>query len=353
MRTTKKIKHLFLLILFAFGFLSTRAQEENCSFTWDLTTNSYSSASTSEVVWSHNYVKLKTTKGRSSYDSPDKGLSYIYTKFFAENSLSISPAKGFRISHVVFTLTESKYSDYLISSQWSNGIAEKQGSTVTVTAEGYGDVTVEKLSNTVNVQKVEVFFASYSRSGLQDGDYATICLPSDVASVENCGAEFYNIEGVETNSSDQITSIVLSDPLTSLEAGKPYIFKATADKQELTFSAKLLTEPISNAGLVGNLSRESLKVPDGCYIIGNDNKLHKINGANATVGQCRAYVDLSTLSGIDGNSGNARIAIEGASDIQMINEENVYSDIYDLSGHKLSNHSFGFSIKDRTIIFKK
>ena len=91
----------------------------------------------------------------------------------------------------------------------------------------------------------------YERTGLKKGNYGTICLPYAVA--EKSGAEFFSIAGKKIENGN--TWLVLKEVEGNLNAGQPYIFKATADKLSCTYSMDDAVEsPGKDNGLIGSFT---------------------------------------------------------------------------------------------------
>lgn len=135
---------------------------------------------------------------------------------------------------------------------------------------------------------------SYTREDLTVGRFGTICLPKRVENEDIVGAQFYSIAFALKNTNDEITSILLDEETSGLQAGKPYLFRATATTMTLNYSGFAVETPIAANGLVGNLDVEDVNVPQGKYILSN-NQLRKLAGGNATVAQNRAYIDLDNV----------------------------------------------------------
>ena len=121
--------------------------------------------------------------------------------------------------------------------------------------------------------------------------YGTICLPY-AASLT--GATVYEITG-KIMESENIAGIYISPYEGTLQAGKPYIFKATGTEISATLSGNYTSATINN-GLVGNLGA-SIKAPENSFVIGSDNLIHKVisgdDGVN--VGQYKAYIDMDEV----------------------------------------------------------
>ena len=113
------------------------------------------------------------------------------------------------------------------------------------------------------------------------GNFGTICLPFG-GEIE--GAELYECVGKETGK-------VYIASVTTLEAGKPYIFKATA--AELAVYSDGTTAPAGNHnGLYGTFNNETV-VAAGDYILLN-NELRPSDGT-AKVNENRAYLVMSKV----------------------------------------------------------
>lgn len=126
------------------------------------------------------------------------------------------------------------------------------------------------------------------------GRYGTICLPKSVIADEIEGGVFYNIVYAVTNTQNEVTGILMEEETGDLEAGKAYIYRATADKLVLPYVGDALNDPTTTNGLVGNLSETAVEVPQGMYVLSN-NQIRKLNGGTATVGQNKAYIDLTNV----------------------------------------------------------
>ena len=112
--------------------------------------------------------------------------------------------------------------------------------------------------------------------------YGTICLP--FGSTNFTGAEFFECVGKEEGK-------VYIASVTTLEAGKPYIFKATA--AELAVYSDGTTAPAGNHnGLYGTFNNE-IVVAAGDYILLN-NELRPSDGT-AKVNENRAYLVMSKV----------------------------------------------------------
>ena len=130
----------------------------------------------------------------------------------------------------------------------------------------------------------------YSRTGLTIGNFGTICLPY-AATVD--GATVYEITN-KVIESEILTGINL-ESVASLEAGKAYIFKATKTTLTATLSGNF-TGAVTGGKMVGNLA-STIKAPENSYVIGTDNKIHKVvsGGDGVNVGQYKGWIDMDQV----------------------------------------------------------
>ncbi len=125
----------------------------------------------------------------------------------------------------------------------------------------------------------------YTRT-VTNGNYGTICLPRASSVIE--GATMYRI--VDGNASEGITI----EEVASMEAGKPYIFQATADQLTVTMTGARADVQAAN-GLIGNLGETAMDVPQNAYVLKN-NKLYMVDNTSVTIAPNRAYIDLSGIT---------------------------------------------------------
>ncbi len=107
------------------------------SYTWDLSTNSYSAASNTQVTWSATDVNMVADKGTAG-TAPNNYLggdanNRTSSRFYGNSILTITPEANVTITSVVFAATSDGYASALKSSTWTNAEATVSSKTVTVT----------------------------------------------------------------------------------------------------------------------------------------------------------------------------------------------------------------------------
>ena len=139
----------------------------------------------------------------------------------------------------------------------------------------------------------------YTRT-VTNGNYGTICLSRAAATIE--GATMYRIVG--GNASEGITI----EEVASMEAGKPYIFLASADQITVTMTGARADVQTAN-GLVGNLGATAITVPqDGHSYVLSNNLLYLVN-SDVTIAPNRAYIDMDAITPVAPAQGAKRRVI--------------------------------------------
>ena len=135
---------------------------------------------------------------------------------------------------------------------------------------------------------------TYTRSGVTDDQYITICLPYAISQTFLETAEVYNVTGKFVSGS-RVTGVALTPEEGILEAGRPYVVHTLSSPLNAYYGEITATEVVPAPGLVGNLSKEPLTVPAGCYGLSNSRLRLVTEGGRATTGQYKAYFDLSDV----------------------------------------------------------
>lgn len=106
-------KLLFLCLSWLLFHTSGQAQDE-MSFTWDLTTNSWTSQSPDLVVWESSFVTMESIKG-GDYNVNESlgGGDKTYTKFPIGATIRFTPKTGVKLNSIEFVATTEEYRDKL------------------------------------------------------------------------------------------------------------------------------------------------------------------------------------------------------------------------------------------------
>jgi hypothetical protein len=128
----------------------------------------------------------------------------------------------------------------------------------------------------------------YTRT-VATGEWGTICLPYASSSVT--GATLYEVSSLVYGEGLWLDQLVDG---AQLEAGKPYIFQATATEIAVTYTGEEVGAPVEGAnGLTGTFTEITAGGLTGNYIIA-ENKVW-VAGTGATLSANRAYIDASLV----------------------------------------------------------
>ena len=127
------------------------------------------------------------------------------------------------------------------------------------------------------------------RNDLTEGWYYTMCLDKAVTAVK--AGSIWRVLSKAANGTD----VILEEVTGTLDAGRPYIFRAAASTLEVAYTGDAVGAPVddeTNNGLVGSFSEVKLdKDIHTNYIIYN-NALYFVNSDNVYVGANRAYLNM-------------------------------------------------------------
>ena len=224
----------------------------------------------------HSLVQVVTleegiTSGTWSFNVGAKG--YLYADGVDENWLKSKTTKDANGSWTI-SITDGKAS---VLGQGGNARETMLYNNNNEIFSCYADETKGKA---IAIYKKQV----YTRDVTPD-NYGTICLP--YASSDYSGAEFYEVSSLEVGKGLWLDELAAG---TALAAGKPYIFKATADKIVVAYEGAKQGSPVAGVGgLTGTFTDIAANtVLVGHYIIA-DNKIWIANDQN-TLPANRAYI---------------------------------------------------------------
>ena len=115
------------------------------TISWDLTSDSYSDASTDLVKWGNtgDDIVITNSKGSSNYNAnawiPSPSSEKSNTRIYKDQTITITPQSGVTILSVVFTLTTSAFATSFAGDNWTNAEAAASDTIVTVIPSNGGD----------------------------------------------------------------------------------------------------------------------------------------------------------------------------------------------------------------------
>ncbi len=158
--------------------------------------------------------------------------------------------------------------------------------TITATRSADGYKIPKNVTGTTQVTKTITVTNAYTRD-VTEGAYGTICLPKTAASYT--GATMFRI-------ADKTENGIVIEEVNAMEAGKPYIFQATASTINVTYGEGAPVAASSDNGLIGYIGENNLELTanENHYILAND-QIWKVN-VTVQVPSNRAYVDMNAIN---------------------------------------------------------
>lgn len=192
---------------------------------------------------------------------------------------------------------------------------------------------------------------TYTRSGLTEGNFGTLCLPKGGSAT---GATIYSVAGKRVDAEGNPTSLTLEE-VTVLEPGMPYIFCATGEELKVKYTGiDISAEALSENGLIGNFTNDA-DVAEGKYLL-HENKLVKC-GSGCKINANRAYLDMSQVSEYGGISHAPTRAIyideNNALGIDLIEWSDEKAQIISPSGMRIPRSTKGLMIINGNKVIKQ
>ena len=132
-------------------------------FTWNLAIASYDANPTAELVtWSHSVATMSAVRVSSGNTAVNNylGGSYSSTRFYKNNSLTITPASGYTITSIEYVATTDGYATAMANSAWTNATTEKSGTTVTITPTDGTAAISAIIGGTTGGTSVKVYYTN-------------------------------------------------------------------------------------------------------------------------------------------------------------------------------------------------
>ena len=125
------MKKLLFLCLSCLLFHTSGQAQDEMSFTWDLTTNSWTSQSPDLVVWESSFVTMESIKG-GDYNVNESlgGGDKTYTKFPIGATIRFTPKTGVKLNSIEFVATTEEYRNklYNMIPEYSKDLSRRKDS---------------------------------------------------------------------------------------------------------------------------------------------------------------------------------------------------------------------------------
>ena len=219
----KQLRYLCTLLLMAVASVVWGDE-----VTWDLTKESYTSASDDLITWSSNYATMTAAKNGGTKVNNYCPPNYAQTRLYNKNILTIAPESGYKVNYVTITGTSASYISGITGGTMNNCSADNSESIVTVTPTNGDQEFSITLSATVRLTEVKVVYESSGSATLLDNDLelSNSSLSLDLggtltAQLTNNGQADGTI--MWTSSNENVATVDNNGNVTAVEIGKATI----------------------------------------------------------------------------------------------------------------------------------
>jgi len=330
----------------------------NLEYTFDLSTDQTTTATTSEMSWTGTNVTMRVDKDGAStstnnyYPGANNRTS---TRFYTGSKLTITPASGYMITSVEFTATTTGYANALNSSTWTNATANVSDMKVTVTPTDWSEAISAAIGATCGFTAVKVTYKA-----LPESVPATIAASGYTSLASGLALDFANATDGESNKTlkayviSAITKTAVT--LTTVEsapAGTGLILKGTANAEytiPVTDSpAEVTTNELSAAVNTTTVEAESVYV-----VSGGELKLY--TGTSVPAG--KAYLLKSKVDAVTTDARNLSFVFNdgettGISNVEDAQRQLLSGDFYNLNGQRVAAPAKGlYIVNGRKVVVK-
>lgn len=132
-------------------------------YTWNLATESYASASETQMSWTSDNVKMVANKANAgtntnNYCPPTR----TSTRFYTNSTLTFSPQNNATIVKIEYTATTENYATALANSAWENATASANNTLVTITPTNGAQSISATISANTGASSVKVYYTGGS-----------------------------------------------------------------------------------------------------------------------------------------------------------------------------------------------
>ena len=214
-------------------------------FMWDLTTNSYSSASANQVTWNHIKAQMVADKASATTDANNylggDANNRTSSRFYKNSILTITPSTGVLISKVEAEATSESYANALKNSVWTNATAEVDGTKITITPTNGESAFFATLGGTVGLSGVTVFYTD-----LVVKNVVSIAVTTPPTKTDYKVGETLDMSGAvitatyDDATTDDVTAYVTTDAAEVLNhAGDAKLVTVTFEGKTATFNVNV------------------------------------------------------------------------------------------------------------------
>lgn len=343
---------------------------------------------TSCCEWFFNFIKLTSIEGLANLDTSEvTNMRYMF-QYYQGEYLDLT---GFDTSKV--TNMEQMFCDcesvkaIVIGDKWNTeqvtvsadmfalcfALVGEDGTTfdwddndVRKAHTGTGGyLTSNRLyDNATKTEKYDVLAAAgvstFKLSGriIKGGKWNTLCIPSNIADLSASALAGAKVKKLKEYTNDGTSVTITFEDATSIEAGKPYLVKPTADITDPVFDFAGVaagSTAVTGAEFIGTYQASTLTAPNKKQLFLQNDKFY-YPGTDVTLNAFRAYFSVDEEVPEAATSRGIEIDIDGVSTGIDFIENKATGEvkvIYDLSGHRVAHPTKGlYIVNGKKVVIK-
>lgn len=344
---------------------------------------------TSCCEWFFNYTNLTSIEGLANLDTSEvTNMSFMFQAYNGEylDLSSFDTSKVTNMKQMFANCTSVKA--IVIGDKWNtthvtgsnnmffacNALVGEDGTTygywaVDVTkanADAGGYLTSNSLyDNATTTEKYDVLAAAgvstFKLSGrtIKGGKWNTLCIPSNIADLSASALAGAKVKKLKEYTNDGTSVTITFEDATSIEAGKPYLVKPTADITDPVFDFAGVaagSTAVTGAEFIGTYQASTLTAPNKKQLFLQDDKFYYPGTSNVTLNAFRAYFSVTEDVPEAATSRGIEIDIDGVSTGIDFIENKATGEvkvIYDLSGRRVAHPTKGlYIVNGKKVVIK-
>ena len=318
------------------------------TFTWNLSTNSYSAASTDQVTWPGTYATMVLDKCSSSNNANNylggDANSRTSSRFYKDQILTITPTSGNAITSIVFTATSDSYATALNNSTWSNATAAASSTTVTVTPTNGALPISATIGGACGFTEVKVYYEVATSVTLTPAKTYTTLTSSHALDFTSVSSDLKAYIATEISGGN-----VLMTQVNKVPAGTGVVLEATTPGSPVIIP--ILTgaaDDVSANKMAGSATATTAIAANGGYIL-KDGVFQPAKKGTLAAG--KAYLNIAVSAGASA----LNLDFGGTTGINEVRGqmEEVRGEYYNLAGQRVANPTKGlYIVNGKKVIIK-
>jgi len=221
----------------------------------------------------------------------------------------------------------------------------------------YDNATTTDKYNVLAAAGVSTF--KLSGRTIKGGKWNTLCIPSNIADLSASALAGAKVKKLKEYTNDGTSVTITFEDATSIEAGKPYLVKPTADITDPVFDFADVaagSTAVTGAEFKGTYQASTLTAPNRNQLFLQNDKFYYPGTSNVTLNAFRAYFSVDEEVPEAATSRGIEIDIDGVSTGIDFIENKATGEvkvIYDLSGRRVANPTKGlYIVNGKKVVIK-